>query len=108
MPRISNQVVHPSLEVNSREKLLTTQTKWMPIPRPINAGKSSGRPKLIRRTYNRVPSNDYVPRMCNNCGMSFVPGSEKLFGTEWCSGECRQSFLYRTHMERMLQGGKVR
>lgn len=82
------------------------RTKLVPIGMPSDVGKTNSQPRSMRRTYNRLPSNDYVPRMCNNCGMCFIPGSEKLFGREWCSGECRHSFVYRRHLERQRHVSK--
>lgn len=65
-------------------------TRVVPIEPPLPAQST----RVVRRpSYYRVPSNNYCPRNCNNCGQSFVPGDcpQKR---EFCSGECRHSFAF--------------
>ncbi|CAN0363478.1 unnamed protein product, partial [Ascophyllum nodosum] len=53
-----------------------------------------------RRAYSRAPSNEFCPRGCSNCGLSFVP---RGFGGDFCSGECRHSFAITWHSEKRKQ-----
>lgn len=88
-----------------QKKHQQTRTKWLPIATPVSTKATTSRPvRIVRRAYMRLPSNDYVPRGCQNCGMSFIPG-ECPYGREFCSGECRHSFVYRRHMEKKRNMG---
>lgn len=52
------------------------------------------------RKVQRLPSNDFVPRGCSHCGMSFIPRiSEENVVSEFCSGECEHTFAYLRHRQ---------
>lgn len=84
----------PAVNVSIQQK----RSKWVPIiPHPPAPAPSTSRAQFMRKGYARAPSNEFCPRGCNNCGLSFVP---RGFGSDFCSGECRHSFAFLRHMEK--------
>lgn len=101
---------HAAHEVVSRRQLKPAppsdvshaRSKCHPIAcAPASAAYARNPAWTARNRIQRMPSNDYVPRGCNHCGMSFVPRETgSATGKEFCSGECQHSFAFLRHNTR--------
>lgn len=84
------------------------RSRWMPIESVAIESTKTPAPTVVRarnkarahRKVQRLPSNDFVPRGCSHCGMSFIPRiSEENVVSEFCSGECEHTFAYLRHRQ---------
>lgn len=88
-PKTAPIMVHPVSTAQQTTGSGTTASTW--------DSEAAVSLRARRRAYTRAPSNEFCPRSCSNCGLSFIP---RGFGGEFCSGECRHSFAIMWHTEK--------